>query len=137
LCIGLSTITTQAVAARMPTCEAAAPHTRASAPAVANSRIAAVAANVPAPEANAVRPPHSVESSAKLIIEAKRMRLVPAASARQVQKAPMAAHANNGSCSRLPSTSIAVDAHAARRPSDRFASSTANDTIHTGRRRDA
>ena len=98
--MGLSTITTHAVAARIPTCAAAAPQTRASAPAVENSRIAAVAASVPAPEANAVIPPHSVDSSAKLTIDAKRMRLEPAASARQVQNAPIEAQANKGLCSR-------------------------------------
>jgi hypothetical protein len=62
--------------------------------------MATVAASGPRPEASAVRPPPSVDSSAKLSIEAKRMRLEPAASARQVQNAPIDAHANNGSCSR-------------------------------------
>ena len=89
----------------------------------------------PRPDAYAVRPPQSVESSVNADIDAKRMRLEPAASARQVQNAPIAAYENSGSCSQLPSSSIDVDAHAARSPSDRFASAKASDTIHAGRRR--
>ena len=68
-------------------------------------------------------------------IDAKRVRFEPAASARQVQNAPIAAHEKSGSCSHVAERSIDVDAHAARKPSDRLASPRNSDTIHDGRRR--
>src|SRR3954469_23483791 len=128
-------MTTQAVAARIVTCEVAAPQMRPNAPRLVKTRTASAATTVPLADAKAVSPPHTVESSAKPIIDAKRARFEPAASARQVQNAPIAAHAKTGSCSKLPSASIAVDAHAARKPSERLASLAENDTIHTGRLR--
>src|SRR3569623_3792131 len=128
--MGRSTITTQAVAARIVTCDVAAPQMRPNAPRLVKISNASAANAVPSADANAVSPPHSVERSAKPIIEAKRARFEPAASARQVQNAPIAAHAKVGSCNTLPSASVAVDAHAARKPSERLASLAENDTIH-------
>lgn len=131
---GCVTITTHAVAARMATCAVAAPQMRASAPAQENSSTAMAAAATPWPAASAVRPPATVDSKPKPTIETKRMRRVPAASARQVQKAPMAAQEKSGWSNSRPSSSMALEAQAARKPSDRFVSSMARLTIHRGRR---
>ena len=92
-CIGRSTITTHAVAARIVTCDVPRPRCAPNAPSVVKTSTASAANAAPAPDADAVSPPQSVERNAKPIIEAKRVRLEPAASARQVQKAPIAAHA--------------------------------------------
>ena len=62
------------------------------------------------------------------------MRRVPAASARQVQKAPMAAQEKSGWSNNKPKSNMALEAQAARKPSDRLVSSMARVTIHRGRR---
>src|SRR5450830_43670 len=133
-CSGWVTITTQAVAARIDTCAVAAPQMRASAPAQENSSTAMAAISRPWPAASAASPPTTVDSKPNPSIETKRMRRVPAASARQVQKAPMAAQAKSGWSSSSPSNSTALAALAARKPSDRLVSSMARVTIHKGRR---
>ncbi|PMQ17893.1 hypothetical protein JaAD80_03055 [Janthinobacterium sp. AD80] len=131
---GCVTMTTLAVAARIATCAVAAPQMRASAPAQENTSTAMAAVARPWPAASAAKPPTTVDSRPKPTIDMKRMRRVPAASARQVQKAPMAAQEKSGWSKNKPSNNMALEAQAARKPSDRFVSSMARVTIHRGRR---
>ncbi len=85
------------------------------------------------PRPRPARPPQTDESKANPAIDAKRMRFEPPASARQVQNAPIAAHAKSGRCSMSPRASMLVAAQAARSPSARLVSCSENDTIQTGR----
>src|SRR5450830_455217 len=87
----------------------------------AQHMIASRPARMPAPETVAANMPASVEASAKPPMEASRARFDPALSARQVRKAPMAAHENKGLSSISPSISMVPAPKAARSPSDRLA----------------
>src|ERR1700712_3703717 len=73
-CMGRSTITTHAVAARMPTCADADPQIGANPPSPKNTKTAAAAARIFDPDAQSVSPPHTADNNANALIDAKRIR---------------------------------------------------------------